>query len=119
MRPSNDTDRFIGPERSAAPRRQFGLPIVAGTLVAASLALAACGSSGSTTTATLNTEKVEQAIAQSSLQQRGQNAEVICPSDVPQVQGLEFSCTAKVGQVSTKFVVVQQNGSGHVHYEAP
>jgi hypothetical protein len=85
--------------------------------VGSSLALGACGSSEST--ATLNTEKIERAIAQSSLTQRGQRARVSCPSAVPQMRGLKFSCRAVVGSVSTRFVVVEQDGSGHVHYEAP
>jgi hypothetical protein len=91
---------------------------LASTLIVGSgLVLGACGSSEST--ATLNTEKIERAIAQSSLAQRGQHARVSCPSTVPQMEGLKFSCRAVVGSVSTRFVVVEQDGSGHVHYEAP
>jgi len=81
------------------------------------LVLGACGSSESTST--LNTEKIERAIAQSSLAQRGQRARVSCPSVVPQTEGLKFSCKAVVGSVSTRFIVEEQDGSGHVHYEAP
>jgi hypothetical protein len=117
MRPSRDPDQIIRPERPVALRRRVGLPLVVGTLVAASLALSSCGSAGST--ATLDMEKIERAIAHSSLAQRGQHAQVSCPSDVPQKKGLEFFCTAKVGQVNTAFVVVQRDGFGHVHYEAP
>ena len=91
--------------------------LISGFFVGASLALAACGSSGST--ATLDTAKIERAIAHSSMAQRGQRARVSCPSGVPQKEGLEFSCKAIVGSVSTRFVVVEQDGSGHVHYEAP
>jgi hypothetical protein len=86
-------------------------------IVGFSLVLAACGSSESI--ATLNMEKIERAIAQSSLAQRGQRAQVSCPSTVPQIEGLRFSCRAAVGSVSTRFVVVEQDESGHVHYEAP
>ncbi len=85
--------------------------------VGSSLVLGACGYSEST--ATLNTEKIERAIAQSSLAQRGQHARVSCPSAVPQMEGLKFSCSAVVGSVSTRFVVVEQDGFGHVYYEAP
>lgn len=91
--------------------------LVLALAVGSSLVLAACGSSESTTT--LNTEKIERAIAQSSLAQRGQHARVSCPSAVPQMKGLKFSCRAVVGSVSTRFVVVEQDGSGHVRYEAP
>jgi hypothetical protein len=90
--------------------------LVLALVVGFSLVLAACGSSGSI--ATLNTEKIERAIARSSLDQRGQSARVSCPSLVPQMEGLKFSCKAVVGSVSTRFIVVEQDESGHVHYEA-
>lgn len=91
--------------------------LVLALLVGSSLVLAACGSSESI--ATLNTAKIERAIAQSSLAQRGQRAQVSCPSAIPQMEGLKFSCRAVVGSASTRFVVVEQDGSGHVYYEAP
>jgi len=100
---------------SSVRRRLWAL--VLALIVGSSLVLAACGSSGSI--ATLNTEKIERAIAQSSLAQRGQRARVICPSAVPQMEGLKFSCWAVVGSVSTRFVVVERDESGHVHYQAP
>jgi hypothetical protein len=90
--------------------------LVLAFIVGSSLLLAACGSSASVTT--LNSGKIERAIAQSSLAQRGQRAQVSCPSAVPQKEGLRFSCTAVVGSVSTRFVVVEQDESGHVRYEA-
>jgi hypothetical protein len=90
--------------------------LAASFLVAASLAVTACGSSGSPTI--LNTEKVERAIEQSSLAQRGTHARVSCPSGVHQKQGLVFTCTAVVARVSTRFVVTEMDGSGNVHYEA-
>lgn len=93
--------------------RALALALVAGS----SLVLGACGSSESI--ATLNTEKIERAIAQSSLAQRGQRARVSCPSAIPQVEGLKFSCRAVVGSISTRFLVIEQDGSGQVRYEAP
>jgi hypothetical protein len=93
------------------------LCLVLALIVGSSLIFATCGSSKSI--ATLNTKKIERAIAQSSFAQRGQRARVSCPSAVPQTEGLKFSCRAVVGSVSTRFVVVEQDGSGHVHYEAP
>ena len=99
------------------PLFRWHLCLVLALIVGSSLVLAACGSSESI--ATLNTEKIERAIAQSSLAQRGQRARVSCPSAVPQMKGLKFSCRAFVGSVSTRFLVVEQDGSGHVHYEAP
>lgn len=100
-----------------SPDRRLRCSLVAAALVAASLAVTACGSSESPTI--LNTEKVEQAIEESSLAQRGTDAEVSCPSGVHQQKGLEFSCTAVAEGVSTRFVVTQQDDSGQVHYEAP
>lgn len=93
-------------------------PYLALALIAGlGLVLAACGSSESV--ATLNTQKIERAIAQSSFAQRGQRPNVSCPSTVPQAEGLKFSCKAVVGSVSTRFVVTQQDDAGHVRYEAP
>jgi hypothetical protein len=87
-----------------------------GLVVALALAVSACGSSGSTTI--LNTEKIERAIEHSSLAQRGKHAHVSCPSGVHQKKGLVFSCTAVVERSSTRFLVTELDGSGHVHYEA-
>jgi hypothetical protein len=84
--------------------------------LAASLVVSACGSSGSPTI--LNTEKVERAIAQSTLAQRGKIAQVSCPSGVHQQKALVFSCVAVVDRVSTRFVVTELDGSGRVHYAA-
>jgi hypothetical protein len=88
--------------------------LVAGVL----LATGCGGSSDSGPTTILDTEKVERAIEQSSLAQRGQEAHVTCPSGVHQSKGLVFSCTALVGKASTTFEVKQLDGSGRVHYAA-
>lgn len=104
------------PKSHDSPNRLSVRLLVAGVLVAVSLSVAACGSSALTTT--LNTGKLEQAIESSSLAQRGQHAKVTCPSSVPQKKGLVFTCMAVVGHVSTRFVVTEQNESGHVTYEA-
>ena len=91
--------------------------LVLALIVGSGLVLGACGSSESI--ATLNTEKIERAIAQSSFAQRGRHAKVSCPSTVPQIEGLRFSCKAIVGSVGTRFAVVEQDESGNVYYEAP
>jgi hypothetical protein len=86
-------------ERRARPRRWLGRSLVAGVLVAALLAAAtlAVGAGGPSTVPTiLNTEKIERAIEQSSLAQRGAHAQVSCPSGVHLKKGLVFSCTAVV-----------------------
>lgn len=121
-----DLNRTIGPVLPAVARRWLCRSLVAGVLIAASLVVIACGSSGTQTTfnsgshTTLNSEKIERAIEHSSLDQRGQYAKVSCPRGVQQKKGLVFSCTAVVPKHgSTRFVVTELDGSGHVHYEAP
>ena len=117
MQPPDDPKPAMNPRCPAVPSRWLGRSLVAGLLVVASLALTACGSSGSPTT--LNTEKVERAIEQSSLAQRGTVPQVSCPSGMPQTKGFVFSCTALTQHGSTRFVVTELDESGHVHYEAP
>jgi hypothetical protein len=100
----------------AASSRWLGRSIVACVLAAASLALAACGSSRSPTV--INTATIEHAIEQSSLAQRGLHAEVSCPSRVEQKQGLVFACMPVVGRRDTRFLVTELDGLGNVHYVA-
>jgi hypothetical protein len=95
-----------------------------------SLALTACGSSGSSITAArssagssvrfvaLNTQKVERAITQSSWAQRGVHVRVSCPSRVQQQKGLVFYCTAVYGASRTPFMVTEVDGASDVHYVA-
>ncbi|MDX6582971.1 MAG: hypothetical protein QOI10_2155 [Solirubrobacterales bacterium] len=90
--------------------------VIAVCLTVGSLALGACGSSAAPTI--LNTEKVESAIEQSISDQRGQVADVSCPSGVHQVDALVFTCWATVGSNDTPFAVTQTDASGHVRYEA-
>jgi hypothetical protein len=117
MRFVDDPNPAMSPERPAVPGRWLGRSLVAAFLVTASLAVTACGSSESPTI--LNTEKIERAIEQSSLAQRGTPAQVSCPSGMPQTKGWVFSCTALTQHGSTRFVVTELDESGHVHYEAP
>jgi Domain of unknown function (DUF4333) len=116
MQDPHDVKPTTGPKHHTAPFRLYRWVLVPTLVVGVSLGLAACGSSDSI--AALDTGKIERAIAQSSLAQRGQRAQVSCPSGVPQVEGLKFSCTAVVGSTSTRFVV-EQDEAGHVHYKAP
>ena len=76
----------------------------------------ACGSS-QPSPKLLDSEKVERAIEQSSLTQRGAHIQVSCPA-VAQQQGLTFACTTVGGSDRARFVVTQPDGSGRVHYEA-
>jgi hypothetical protein len=91
-------------------------PAFACLLVAAGLAVGACGSADSPTV--LNTEKVERAIERSSMAQRGIRVHVSCPSGVHQTKGLAFSCSAVAKLYGTRFVVTQLDGAGRVQYEA-
>jgi hypothetical protein len=52
------------------------------------------------------------------LAQRGEHAQVTCPSEVHQQKGLVFLCTAVVGRYRTPFVVTELDGAGDVHYKA-
>jgi hypothetical protein len=90
--------------------------VIALGLAAGSLVLGACGSSEPT--AILDTEKVESAIEQSILHQRGQVADVSCPAGVHQQNGLVFTCWATVDSSDTPFAVAQTDAAGHVRYEA-
>lgn len=96
---------------------RLGRAIVAGSIVAASLAVVACGTAAPVTI--LNTEKVERSIEHSIKAQREKTAHVSCPSGVHQKKGLVFTCTAKFKGETTPFVVTQLDGSGRVHYLAP
>jgi hypothetical protein len=98
------------------PSRLLARSPAAGVLVAVSLVLSACGSSSSVTN--LNTEKIEGAIEQSSLAQRGARVQVTCPAGIHQQKGLVFSCVAILGHSSTRFVVTELDSSGHVRYAA-
>jgi hypothetical protein len=90
----------------------------AALLVTASIAAIGCGESDPPPTI-LNTEKVERAIEQSSLDQRRKRVHVSCPSGVHQKKGLVFSCVTSAKRGSTRFVVTQLDEDGRVHYEAP
>jgi hypothetical protein len=96
-------------------------------LVVAVVAVGGCGRAGVSTgpgsgsrvtgTATvLNTAKIERAIEQSSLIQRGVRAQVTCPARVRQAKGTVFTCVAVVDHHSTQFVVTELDAFGDVHY---
>jgi Domain of unknown function (DUF4333) len=103
--------------RPSPPRRR-GRLLAAGLICTAGVALSACGAEQPAPVTILNTEKVELAIEHSSMTQRGQHADVSCPSGVHQQKGLGFSCTAVVKGHATRFAIAQLDGSGRVRYEA-
>jgi hypothetical protein len=82
--------------------------------IAVAAGLAGCG--GTTQVTILNTEKVERAIQQSILHDRGLESDVSCPSGVHQKRGLTFVCTAQVRHGTTPFVVKQIDNNGDVSY---
>lgn len=90
---------------------------VAVTIAAALLALAAlagCGSSAGT--ATLDTIKLERAIAGSILTGHHVYTLVSCPTHVPQQRGHRFACTANLSVGSYPVYVTEMDGGGHVSY---
>ena len=109
----------------------------AAILVAAGLALTACSAAGpglrsagtgvrssgsgvksNTPRGFLDTAKVQHAIVDSALAQRGRHVRVTCPTGVQQKQGVVFYCTAYYGHSSTPFAVTELDGRGDVHYVA-
>jgi hypothetical protein len=83
------------------------------TLVAISC-ISACGSSG---TATLNTVRVERAVANSILKERGLYTTVTCPSKVLRKAGRIFVCQARLSVGVYPVSVTETNANGHVSYE--
>ena len=115
--PSSDhPDHDMRAQGRRMPARALGRRLVVGVVLAASLAVSACGESEPPTI--LNTEKVERAIERSILVQRGKRAQVSCPSGVHQKKGVDFVCTAVVRRRTTRFDVTQRDDSGRVRYEA-
>jgi Domain of unknown function (DUF4333) len=106
----------------SAPRRGMRSPWhptkPAGLIAAALLAtvcLAACGSSARS----LNSAKVERAIAKSIVQERALHATVACPSKVPEAVGHIFTCTAHLDVGTYPVRVAEIDASGHVRYQDP
>lgn len=64
----------------------------------------------------LNTNRVEQAIESSILQQRHLRSTVTCPVNIEQRRGVRFFCQATVGHRNYSVSVNQTDGSGHVSF---
>jgi hypothetical protein len=91
-------------------------------------ALAACGSSKSSTESTaakthVDTARVALSIEQTVLAKRRIHAKVVCPAEVPAVPGQTFECIATSTATNpphavtkTPFVVTIQNTRGYVTY---
>jgi hypothetical protein len=101
-----------GRDDRGAPARGANLVGLATALLAA-MCVSACGSS----TPTLNTARVERAVARSILRERGLRTTVVCPSRVPRKAGHVFTCTARLDVGSYPVTVAETNASGDVRYE--
>lgn len=111
---------------SSGPTRAGGLCrgiVVSAVAVACAGLIAACGSSGSSTTKTyLDVARVERSIRRSIFSQRHLRATVVCPTRVVQKPG-NFACIATTysvkkphRQIKTPFLVTIQNSRGYVTY---
>ena len=98
-------------DRSSRQRLARLTARVVATLVAFAC-LSACGSSART----LNSTKVERAIAKSILEQRNIHALVACPARVPQTSGHVFTCTARLDVGTYPVSVTEIDGNGRVRY---
>jgi hypothetical protein len=102
----------VGDDPRSLGRRGRALLAFVGVL-AALVTLSACGSSSST----LDTTRIQRAVAASILAQRGLHTTVSCPANIPVKLGHTFTCTAKL-QVGTYPVTVTETTSkGRVRYE--
>jgi hypothetical protein len=100
-----------GPRRAIA--RSLAV-LAAGAVVSA--AAIGCGSSGSSKHTTVETTTVQRSIAASILAQRHVPTTVKCPTKVPAVTGIGFTCVAKLDVGSYPVAVVVKDTKGHVRY---
>jgi Domain of unknown function (DUF4333) len=91
-------------------RRRAPLASVLGVLALATLS--ACGGSSSS----LDTTRIEHAVAASILAQRGLHTTVSCPSNIPVKLGQTFTCTAKLEVGTYPVTVTETSSNGRVHY---
>jgi hypothetical protein len=110
----NDASSASGTLVNCAPGRPTRVSVgrFAGAVLA-TVSLVGCGSSATT----LDSARVERAIANSILRERNLYTMVTCPSKVPQQAGHVFTCTAHLDVGTYPIAVTETNGSGHVRYE--
>ncbi|HWJ51076.1 MAG TPA: DUF4333 domain-containing protein [Solirubrobacteraceae bacterium] len=99
-----------GEPKPAALRTLRLASLVSAVLVA--VFICACGSSSRS----LDSAKVERAIATSILKEHGLYTTVACPAKVPQQAGHVFTCTARLEVGAYPVTVIETNGSGRVSY---
>jgi hypothetical protein len=98
---------------SARPRRHSDMLICLAAAVLVAVGVSACGSS----TRTLDSAKVERAIARSILHERGLDTTVACPSKVAQQAGQVFTCTARLDVGTYPVTATEIGGSGQVRFQ--
>jgi hypothetical protein len=97
------------------PRHGGTLIGVAGAILVA-VCVSACGSSGSSAR-TLDSVKVERAIANSILREHGLDTIVACPSKVVQQAGHTFTCTARLDVGTYPVTAIEVGDSGQVRFQ--
>jgi hypothetical protein len=105
-------ERPMGDRRPRHGRTLIGL---AGAILVA-VCMSACGSSGSSAR-TLDSVKVERAIANSILREHGLDTMVACPSRVVQQAGHTFTCTARLDVGSYPVTAIEVGDSGQVRFQ--
>jgi len=97
------------------PRHGGTLIGLAGAILVA-VCVSACGSSGSSAR-TLDSVKVERAIASSIMAQRHLHATVSCPAEVIQRAGHTFTCTARLDVGAYPVTATEVGDGGKVRFE--
>jgi hypothetical protein len=104
--------------RARLPRNPGALVGVAATMLAV-VCVSACGSSApsGSSTRTLDSAKVERAIANSILHERGLDTLVACPSKVVQQAGHTFTCTAHLDVGAYPVTATEVGDRGKVRFQ--
>jgi Domain of unknown function (DUF4333) len=105
---------YGGPMHTSTNQRSGAAAVTITAALLALAALAGCGSSAGT--ATLDTVKLERAIAGSILTGHHVYTLVRCPAHVPQRRGDQFACTANLSVGSYPVYVTETDADGHVSY---
>lgn len=113
-RPEHAAERLARKATSARRAVTRLLPVLAAAALASASAIG-CGGGG-TKDATVETSTVQHSIAASILTQRHVPTHVECPTKVPSVSGIGFTCVAKLEAGSYPVAVVVKDGDGHVRY---
>jgi hypothetical protein len=99
--------------------RHGGTLVGVATAMLVAVCVSACGSSGSSGSSarTLDSVKVEHAIANSILREHGLDTMVACPSKVVQQAGHTFTCTARLDVGTYPVTAIEVGDSGQVRFQ--